>query len=65
MALRHDEQERLFVEREARELVVGGIGRDHGGVDLALDQHRQQAVGQVLDDLDRRLRQVADRRGSA
>ena len=30
---------------------------------MALDQHRQEAVGQVLDDLDRRQRQVADRQG--
>ncbi len=62
MVGRGDEQERLLVQRQGFELAIAGVGGDHRRVDLALEHQRQQPRGQVLDDRDRRLRQVADQR---
>jgi hypothetical protein len=62
MAGRSDEQERLLVQRQGFELAVAGVGGDHRRIDLALQDQRQQPCGQILDDRDRRLRQVADQR---
>ena len=49
-----DEEERLVVERDLVELVVVGIGRDHRPVERAGVDAREQAVGQVLDEMERR-----------
>ena len=52
-----DEEERLVVKLDRHELGVSRVGRDDRCVEGAVAQAREQPVGQILHQIERRLRQ--------
>src|SRR3984957_8753406 len=54
---RKDEEKRLVVKLDRRQPGVPRVGRDHRGVEGAVAQAREQPVGQILHQIERRVRQ--------
>src|ERR1700678_4645496 len=52
-----DQEERLVVKLDRRQLGVSRVGRDNQRVKGAVTQSRKEPVGQILDEIERRRRQ--------